>query len=186
MRNKLKEYKARLEFWWARKSLKDGRDFALSFDELGMVVTILKGPFEKVEYRYSPIQVREDDEGVVDFHTVIRYNPLNADVTDPRFVSLTTNILRIVLHEATVGGNELKVNEQVNDENRDTDTGELDQERGIREEVSPLLEKRVSKRKSSRKKTVRTDSEVHPEIQQPAKPKRTRARTTGKKRPHGK
>lgn len=182
MISKLQEYKARLEFWWAKRTLKDGRDFALNFDNLGLIVTILTGPFAKVEYRYANILVREDEEGMIDFHTVVRYNPLNADVTHPDFVKLTSNILRIIFQD-TMG--EHKIDEQVVNENRNIDTFELDQERDFYEESTPVLEKRVSKRKP-RKKTVRTDSGLHSEIQQPAKPKRTRTRTPRTKRPDGK
>lgn len=184
MKNKINEYKARLEFWWAKRTLKDGRDFTLSFDDAGLKVTLLTGKFKGVEYRYSPLTVREDDEGLVDFTTLVVYNPENADVSDPAFQKHTSNILRILLADA-VGEHELSIKEQVIDENRDTDTSELDQERGFHEESSALLEKRVSKRKP-RKKVVPADSGVHPQVQQPAKSKRPRARTARKNRPDGK
>lgn len=183
---KLNELKQALGIWWARKTIKDGRDYEISMDDVGMLVHLTSGKFKGVTYRYSPLKVL-DDEGLVDFRTYVEYAPKNVDVSDPKFVKLTTNILRILLSEAIPETqSQTKIEAQVNDENRDIDTGELDQERDIREEVSPLLEKRVSKRKSSRKKTVRTDSEIHTKVQQPAKPKRARARTTGKNRPHGK
>lgn len=178
---KLNDIKAKLQFWWAKHTLKDGRDFSLSFDALGLKVTVLRGNFSGVQYRYSPLKVREEEEGLVDFATIVVYNPEKADVSDPAFQKLTTNILRILLANA-VGEHELSIKEQVIDENRNTDTVELDQEREFHEEVSPLLEKRVSKRKP-RKKVVSADSGVHSEVQQSAKPKRARARTSGKKRP---
>lgn len=178
---KLNEYKAKLEFWWAKKTIKDGRDFEVSMDDVGMLVHLTSGKFKGVKYRYSPLKVL-DDEGLVDFRTYVEYTPKNVDVTDPRFVTLTTMILRILLEEAIP---EKEFESQVIDENRDTDTGEPTQEREFHEESTPLLEKRVSKRKP-RKKAVRTDSDLHTEVQQPAKPKRPRARTTGKKRPERK
>ena len=181
----MKKLKEKLEFWWVKKTIKDGRDFDILMDEVGMLITILKGKFKGVSYRYSPLKVL-DDEGLVDFKTYLEYAPQNVDVSDPRLTKLTTNILRILLSEAIPETAAQKHEEtQVIDENRNTDTDKLDQERVFHEERTPLLEKRVSKRKS-RKKVVTADSGVHPEIQQPAKPKRTRARTTGKKRPHGK
>jgi hypothetical protein len=177
--------KEKLQFWWAKKTLKDGRDFELQMDEVGMLVTIISGKFKGVQFRYSPLTV-VDDEGLVDFRTYVEYAPLSVDLTDPKFVRLTTNILRILLTEAIPETAVQKHEEiQVIDENRNTDTDKFDQERDFYEESSPVLEKRVSKRKP-RKKVVPTDSGVHPEVQQPAKPKRTRTRTTGKKRPHGK
>jgi len=181
----MKKYKEKLEFWWAKKTIRDGRDFELQMDDAGMLVTLISGKFKGVQYRYSPLTVL-DDEGLIDFRTYVEYAPKTADLMDPKFVRLTTNILRILLAEAIPETAVQKHEEiQVIDENRNTDTNELDQERVFHEESTPLLEKRVSKRKP-RKKTVSADSGVHPQVQQPAKPKRTRARTTGKKRPHGK
>lgn len=174
---KLQEVKSRLEFWWARKTIKDGRDFDLLMDDVGMLVTILTGEFKGTQFRYSPLSVREDDDGLVDFATYVEYAPLSVDLSNSKFTKLTTNILRILLQDAIP-----ETNEQVTNENRDIDTSEPLEERGFHEEVSPLLEKRVSKRKP-RTKTVRTDNGVHSEVQSPAKPKRTRARTARAKRP---
>ena len=180
---KLKE---KLQFWWDKQTIKDGRDFEIRMDDVGMLVTLLSGKFKGVQYRYSPLRVI-DEEGLVDFSTYVEYTPLTVDVSDPKFSRLTTKILRILLAEAIpeTAVQAQQETTQVIDENRNVDTVELDQERGIHEEVSPLLEKRVSKRKP-RKKVVPADSKVHPQVQQPAKPKRARARTTGKKRPNGK
>lgn len=180
---KLQEVKSRLEFWWARKTIKDGRDFDLQMDELGMLVTILTGEFKGTQFRYSPLSVREDNEGLVDFATYVEYAPHSADVANPKFTKLTTNILRILLTDAIPETAAQAHNEvQVTNENRDIDTGESFEERGFYEESTPVLEKRVSKRKP-RKKAVRPDNELHSEVQQPAKPKRARARTARAKRP---
>lgn len=179
---KLNEYKEKLAFWWAKKTIRDGKEFEVSMDDIGMLVHIISGPFKGVTYRYSPLKVIDDD-GLVDFHTYVEYTPKNVDVSDPRFAKLTTAILRILLEQAipeTAAQAKKEIETQVIDENRDTDTGELVEERGFYEESTPLLEKRVSKRKP-RKKTVSADSGIHPQVQQPAKPKRARARTSGKK-----
>jgi hypothetical protein len=180
---KLKE---QFELWWARKTIKDGRDFEIQMDDIGMRITILKGKFAGVEYRYSPLKVI-DDEGLVDFHTVVEYIPENVDVADPKFAKLTTNILRILLSEAIpeTAAQAKQEQAQVIDENRKVDTDSVDEGREFYEESSALLEKRVSKRKP-RKKAVPADTEPHSEIQQPAKPKRSKARTTGSKRPNRK
>lgn len=182
---KLNELKQALGVWWARKTIKDGRDYEISMDDVGMLVHLTSGKFKGVTYRYSPLKVL-DDEGLVDFRTYVEYAPKNVDVSNPKFAKLTTNILRILLSEAIPETqSQTKFEAQVNDENRNTDTGESDQERGFYEESTPLLEKRVSKRKS-RAKTVSADTDLHPKVQHPAVKKRTRARASGKKRPDGK
>jgi hypothetical protein len=181
----MKRLKEKLQFWWAKKTTKDGRDFELQMDDAGMLVTLISGKFKGVQYRYSPLTVL-DDEGLIDFRTFVEYAPKDVDLTDPKFVRLTTNILRILLAEAIPETATQKHEQtQVIDENRNTDTDELNQERSFYEESTAVLEKRVSKRKP-RKKVVRTDQPVHPKVQQSAKPKRTSTRSTGKKRPHGK
>lgn len=184
---KLNEYKQKLAFWWARKTIKDGRDYEVSMDDVGMLVHLTSGKFKGVTYRYSPLTVI-DDEGLVDFRTYVEYTPKDVDITDPKFVKLTTMILRILLEEAipeTVGQAKREIEAQVNNESRDTDTSESSQEREFYEEDTSVLEKRVSKRKP-RKKTVSADSEPYPKVQHPAVKKRGKARSTGKKRPHGK
>ena len=188
--NKFKEYKARLEFWWAKRSLVDGRDFELTMDGAGLLVTVLRGKFRGVVYRYGPLSVKEEDEGLIDFQTHILYNPMDglyADLMTGEFRKLTTNILRILLTEAIPEtlAQAKYIEEQVIDENRDTDFSQPLEERDIHEESSPVLEKRVSKRKS-RAKAISADSGVHPQVQQPSKPKRARARTKGKKGSDGK
>lgn len=79
---KLSEYKARLEFWWAKKTIKDGRDFEITVDGTGLLVTVLRGKFAGVAYRYSPLSVREEDEGLIDFQTHIVYNPMDGLYAD--------------------------------------------------------------------------------------------------------
>lgn len=179
--SKFNEYKARLEFWWATKTLKDGRDFDLTFDQLGLLVSVLRGKYKGVQFRFANMVMHED--GLLDFSTVVVYNPSNGDVSTDAFIKLTNNILRIILTDAVAGRNKLNVKEtqpQVNDENRDTDFSQPLEERDIHEESSPVLEKRISQRKP-RKKVVRTDSGSHPQVQQPTKPKRTSNRNPRKK-----
>ena len=175
---KLNECIQKLKFWWAKKTIKDGRDYEVSMDDVGLLVHLTSGKFKGVTYRYSPLRVIDED-GLVDFSTYVEYTPKNVDVSDPKFRKLTTTILRILLEEA-IPETAAQREAQVIDENRDTDTGESVEERGFYEESTPLLEKRVSKRKP-RKKTVSTDTGTHPQVQQPAVKKRARARTSGKK-----
>jgi hypothetical protein len=171
--NKFKKSIAGLQFWWAKKLIKDGRDFDIQIDDVGNLVTILKGKFEGTQFRYSPLTVREDDDALVDFHTHVVYYPKNVDLSDSDFAKLTTNILRILLADAVSEPN----TKELNDANRNPDTSQFIEERDFYEESSPVLEKRVSKRKP-RKKIVRTDKPIHSEIQPTTKPKRTRIRTS--------
>lgn len=180
--NRIRNLVVRLQFWWATLWLKDGKHFEISVDDLGLLVTILRGRYKKVQFRYANMIMSEDGLGRMDFNTVVVYNPMNADVGEPKFAKLSTNILRLLLAEMVRDFSSLTANKQVMNENRDTDTFESNQERDFHEESTPVLEKRVSKRKP-RKKAVRTDKPVHPEVQQPAKPKRTRVRTPREKRP---
>jgi hypothetical protein len=182
MLDKLRDKLTILKFWWAEKRIKEGRDYHPSIDELGLLVTILRGEFTGVEFRFGPICVKEDPTGtqLLEFNTVVVYNPTEADVLSKKFEKLTSDILRILLRSAI-----RETEEQVIDENRNVDTGELAQERDIHEEVAPILEERVSKRKS-RKKAVSADSGSHSEVQQRPKSKRPSNRNSGKKRPVGK
>jgi hypothetical protein len=194
---------ATLQFWWAKRRLRDGKDFDLEVDDLGILVTILRGKYKGVQFRYANLFLGTEK---LDFNTVVVYNPEGALVYEAGFEKLSTNILRVLIADSVSEKTTLTPNnetvwdydpaakayaqemvdyDKVMNENGNTDTVELDQERDFHEESTPLLEKRVSKRKP-RKKVVPADSGVHPEIQQPAKPKRARARTTGKKRPNGK
>jgi len=170
--NKFKKSLAGLQFWWAKKVIKDGRDFDIQIDDIGNLVTILRGKFKNTQFRYSPLTVREDDDALVDFHTHVVYYPKGVDLSDPNFAKLTTNILRILLADAVSEPN----TKELNDANRNSDTSKFIEERDFYEESSPVLEKRVSKRKP-RKKVVRTDKSVHSEVQPITKSKRTRVRT---------
>lgn len=186
MHSKFQEYKARLQFWWARKVLKDGRDFELSVDENGLIVTIISGKYSGIKFRYANMTMHTD--GLLDFSTVVVYNPKKEDVTLPDFVELTTKIIRIIFADMVEKEpvlNYRKEQAKVIDENRDIDFSQPLEERDIHEEISPILEKRVSKRKP-RKKTVSTDTAVYSEVQHPAVKKRTGNRNSRKKRPDGK
>ena len=170
---------ADFQFWWARKTLKKDTDYKLH-DTPMMEMEILRGRFKGVKIWFDDVILNE--EGLVDFCTVILENPNNLDVCTKKFVKLSTNLFRITLSEFVAKPKNI---DKVINESRTSDTDELDQEREFHEENSPLLEARILKRES-RKKVVPADSGVHPEIQQPTKSKRTRARVTGKKRPNRK
>jgi hypothetical protein len=172
--NKIKKSIAELQFWWAKKLIKDGRDFDIQVDDVGNLVTILRGDFKGTQFRYSPLTVREDDDALVDFHTHVVYYPKGVDLSNYKFAKLTTNILRILLAEAVSEPEDYT--KELNDANRNLDTSEFIEERDFYEESPPVLKKRVSERKP-RKKAVRTDKPVHSEVQPITKSKRTRVRT---------
>jgi len=174
MLNKLREKVATLEFWWAKRSLKDGVDFALRIEKDAIIVELLRGKFEGVRFQFKNVILREDR--LVDFQTVIVDNPHCAKVTSKKFNKLSANLFRVVLSECVSDAS------KVINESRTSDTVKPVEEREFHEEVSPLLEKRISSGQS-RKKAVRPDTVVHPEIQQHAKSKRTGTRTPRAKRP---
>jgi hypothetical protein len=170
---------ATLRFWVANKRLKEGRDYQIDFDEEYLKVKFLNGKFKDVVFTFGGLYVQEDgDCGIIDFHTYVLSNPHDADITGKAFVNATSNILRALLSQT------LQDNRVIN-EIREDDSAESDEERGIREEVSPVLERRLSKRES-REEVVSGDSGTHSKVQQAAKRKRGKARTTGKKRPNRK
>ena len=166
---------AALQFWWVKKTLKLDRDFKFNFEDsspLGFSVTILRGKCEDTEIMFSDIRVDEiNGVGQLNFNTVLLKNPKNLDEKDSALVRLSSNIMRLVLT------NSIEMVEK--NEIRKTDPYELDEERELYAESDPVSEKRVSKRKS-RAKDVSGDSGVHPDVQQPAKRKRTKAATRSK------
>jgi len=169
---------ATFQFWFATKRFRKGRDYVVHRDEDDIVfVEILRGKYKGIKLTFGGIKLSEfSGLGAVDFHTYVLYNPNNVDITAKRFVRLTSNILRVLLLEV--------VREDVN-ETRETDTVESDEERGIREESTPVLERRVS-RGESRKESISGDSELRPEIQQTSKRKSSRTSTARKIRPNRK
>lgn len=179
----MNELLARLDFWWAKKTIKEGRDFGYNNeywrDSGALVIEVLKRPYDGVIVELSEFTVAEENgNGRIDFTTRVLYNKDEVNVSTKAFNKLITNIVRIVLIDSI---------EQVNakelyNEDRDDDIVELDEERTVSTEVSAVPEKRVSKRKP-RKKTVSRDSSVLPKVQQPTKRKRPKTTTGRKKRP---
>jgi hypothetical protein len=179
----LNELLARLDFWWAKQTIKEGRDFGYNneyFRDSGsLVIEVLKAPYEGVIVELSEFRVGEENgNGRIDFSTRVLYNIEAADVSNNQFNKLITNIVRIILIDSVE-----KVDaKELYNEDRDTDIVELDEERPVSTEVAAVPKKRVSKRKP-RKKTVSRDSEVLPKVQQPTKRKRPKSPTGRQKRP---
>jgi hypothetical protein len=176
------ELKTRLEWWWATRTIKEGEDFicrpASHYPDTPpdtFLVEVMTGKYKGVVMRFGNIYMREDE--ILDFDTQVLYNPESASVETKRFVRYASNVMRIMLHVA------VREAEKILDESRTTDTTEPHEERAFHEEDTSLLEARVSKRKS-RKKVVSGDGTIHPEIQQPTKPKRTKTPAKRKKQPN--
>lgn len=182
----LNEWLARLQFWWAKKTLKEGRDFAFNKDftkaSNGLIIEIMKPPYNDIVVQVSGFKVREvAGHGLIDFETRVLYNVNDVDVTTDKFNKLIANIVRFVIQ------NSLDTMERVDpkdlfNEDRDDDIVELDEERPVSTEVSAVPEKRVPKRKP-RKKTVSRDTKILPKVQQPTKSKRPKSPSGRQKRP---
>lgn len=147
----LQEAKARLQFWWATKTLVEGRDYKLEIiEDSGVLVTFLRGKYKGIVLTFVNMIVNED--GRLDFQTHVMYNPNAVNVYSRKFNNSTANILRMLLHESVRDSTRVKPNED-----REIDTSQSDEERDFHEESSSVLEKRVSKRKP-RKKAPPRDS----------------------------
>lgn len=143
---------ARLEFWWAKKTIKEDRDFRISLDECkngDFVVEILKGKYSGIKVMYGAISVREDPygNGLLDINANVIYNP-NSIKPHKKLDRLITNIIRLILINS------------VKNEIRNSDIDELDEERNIREEDPPVRQARVPSGKP-RKKAVSRDKGTH-------------------------
>lgn len=140
---------ARLQFWWATKTLKEGKDFDLELvRDSGVIVTLLRGRYKGIVFTFANMTIQEG--GLLDFTTGVMYNPNNEDVYGTKFNKIASNILRIILRDIVRGSKR-----ELLYEDREIDTSQSDEERDFHEESSPLLEKRVSKRKPRKKAASR-------------------------------
>lgn len=182
----LNEVLARFQFWWAKKTLKEGRDFAFNKEftkgSNGLIIEIMKPPYEDIVVQVSGFSVREvAGHGLIDFETRILYNVNDVDVTTDKFNKLIANIVRLVIQNSVDALERVDPKDLFN-EDRDANIVELDEERPVSTKVSAVPEKRVSKRKP-RKKTVSRDTKILPKVQQPTKSKRTKSPSGRTKRP---
>jgi hypothetical protein len=188
--NKIKQIYAGLQFWWVKRTLLEGRDFKLSIsnevDET-LRAMICSGKFAGIEFAYSNMSLKDVDAGLLEFNTKVVYNPNDdVDVFTKEFENLTSNILRVILSKGIAQYKvSAELEQELTDENRKNDTDELDEEREFHEEVSPLLEKRVSKRKPGTKGISRSAG-VHLKVQPASKSKRNKTGAARKNKPHGK
>jgi hypothetical protein len=169
---------ATLRFWIANKRLQEGRDYKIDLEEDYLKVKFLNGKYKDVEFTFGGLELQDEgDVGTLDFHTYVLHNPHDVDITGRGFANATSNILRALLTQT--------LEEKVLNEVGENDSAESDEERGIREEVPPVLERRISKRES-REEGVSGDSGSRSEVQQATKRKRGKARVARKIRPNRK
>jgi hypothetical protein len=177
------ELAARINFWWAKKSLVEDRDFKIDLDaseyNRGIVVTFLTGKFQGVKVEYSHLRLRENDNnGSLDFTTRVLENPTKFNLENNKaFVRLVTNAMRVLVLNC--------VRRETDNEHRADDTSESDEERKFYEEDTSVLEERVSKRASA-EDSFAGNAEVHQPVQPVAKRKRSKTVNSGKVRPQRK
>jgi hypothetical protein len=161
---------ARLQFWWVKRTLKLGVHF--DFIKGTDICVILKGRHAGVTFVFENMRVEDDSHGssCMSFRTVVKSIPDDVKISETSFNRLTSNIVRVLLSESVAEKGSIA------DEIREDDIVELDEEREIRTESPSVPEAGVPKR-NTRKKSVSNNSELHTELQQPTKRKRTQSRT---------
>lgn len=176
----LSNFIAAVQFWWAKKRIKIDRDFMVKRGPQDTpIVIITRGEFSGVSFSVSHVSLKE--EQTIEFCTTLLVVPDGVDITSNKLFKLTTNIFRILLNDIVAE----TPTREVDNENRTDDTPEFDEEREVCEEVAPVPESRVSKRKP-RKKALSDDRKSPVEVQSPTKSRSSKNSTTRKKRPNGK
>ena len=159
MTNKIQDLLAKYEFWRARTFIKLGKHYTVMYDVAqndGIAIKLLK-KYPGVIIEYSEIVIGGGSQ--MNFNVQLIANPNLYNVETKAFNNYTTAVFRSILYSA------IKNMEEGLNENRNIDTFESDSERVFHEEESPVPEERVSNRKP-RKKTVRRNKAVRPEVQQ--------------------
>ena len=183
LKNWIKQIFAKIEFWWAKKRIELNRDFGLSTHLDGVVhkpvIEILRGKFKGVKFQFFNIHLKDQEEGLLEFQTRVVYTPnVNLNIVCREFENLTTNILRIILIDS-VRINAKEFDQELENEDRTTNINGTDEERGFYEEISPVLEKRISKR-NSRKKAVSRNPRSYSKIQSVTESKHNKVSPSGK------
>ena len=149
---------AKFEFWYARNFIKLDKHYTffldLSGDPGSFAIKYLK-KYDGVIVEFNHVKL--DDNGELSFDYDIISNVNNCNVKSKSFERFTLNVMRSIIYGA------IKNLEKDFNENGKLDLVKSDSERGIHEEVTPVLEEGVSDRKP-RKKTVRRDKGVHPKV----------------------
>lgn len=126
---------ASFRFWLASKRLVPNKHYVIQRGENDRVhIEMLRGKYRGVKFTFDNIQLNEN-EPLIEFITIVKENPNWVDISSKRFDRLCSNIFRALLRE-------------VLHETGTSYTFEFDEEREFYEESSPLLEKRILRRKS--------------------------------------
>jgi hypothetical protein len=158
MMSKLINLVAKLEFWYARKFIQLDKHYTFFLDLNGepgsFAIKYLK-KYDGVIVEFNNVKVGHDGQLSFDYDIISNLN--NCDVKSKSFTRFTSNVMRSMIYNA-VRNLEKDLNE-----NGKLDLVESDSERGIHEEVTPVLEEGVSDRKP-RKKTLRANKRIHPKV----------------------
>jgi hypothetical protein len=156
--SKIYDLIAKLEFWYARKFIKLDKHYTFFVDLNGepgsFAIKFLK-KYDGVIVEFKDVKVSDDGQLTFDYDVISNVN--NCDVKSQRFVRFTSNVMRNILLSA--------IENSIGDrnENRELDLVESDSERSIHEEISAVLEERVSDRKP-RKKTIRGNKGIRSKV----------------------
>lgn len=131
------------QFKRAKKQLKNNVDFNIMVDESNeelMTVHVLTGKYKGICIQYSKLDIRDD--GLMSFDvSYLTKEEWNTDTNDKKLVSLTQDIMRIIITDAFENLGRLQ------NESRASDSVELDEQRDLFEEDVPVSKKKLSKRK---------------------------------------
>lgn len=160
MMNKLQDVLAKYEFWYATKFIKLDKHYTFFLDLNGssgsFAVKFLK-KYDGIIVEYTNVTVGENGMLTFDYDVISNVN--NCNVKSKSFERFTRNVMRSMIYGA------VKNLEKDLNENRKFNFVESNSQRSVHEEVAPVPQKRVSKRKP-RKKTIRGNKAVHSEVQQ--------------------
>lgn len=153
----MRELLYKLQVWYIKNRFKYGRDYEFYLDlndvEAYAVKILRKYNDTIVEFK----NVTASEDGSISFDFVVVANPKLHNTESKAFKNFTSNVMRSIMFTA-IDNFERNI-----DEYRATNPNQFDQERIVYEESDSVPETRVPERKS-RKKAVRRNKELHPEV----------------------
>ena len=162
VKNKIQDLIAKYEFWYARKFIQLDKHYTFFLDLNGepgsFAIKFLK-KYDGVIVEFTNVKVGGDGQMTFDYDIISNVN--NCNVKSKGFERFTQNVMRSILYGA------IQNDIREKNENRNSDSIELDSEREVYEEVPTVPQERVSNRKP-RKKGIRRNKAVHSEVQQSA------------------
>lgn len=176
LKNKILDYIAKYNFWYAAKFIKVQRDYTFKLDmsDTSSFSIELLTKYAGTIVSYKDLTM--GDNGLLNYELTIVHNPNNHKVDSKRFLKYTSRILMNMISES------IKSAEKNSDEDRENNLSELDQERAVHAEIPAISEDRVPKRKR-RKSAVRRNSKVHKQVQQSSDESVSESKPEGKQKP---